>query len=169
MYKFVRLKYKLGQEDCSEWNTIYLGIILKVVCPLKCSRFSLSDLPVEPVISYQRENSEWSGWFDARVSYEMDPDRNCIPSFHPGQLAWFSTDQLSGASLWSVQSVPFSKREGQTDICKMIKFTTWNRKSVFNNALLRSIDGGVLIGIKCKIRSRAFIRSPFGFIEGIKT
>ena len=33
-----------------------------------------------------------------------------------------------------------------------------------NIALLRSIEGGVLIGIKCEIRSRAFIWSPFDLI-----
>ena len=36
------------------------------------------------------------------------------------------------------------------------------------NALLHSIEGGVLIGIKCKIRSRLFILSPFVLIERIK-
>ena len=36
------------------------------------------------------------------------------------------------------------------------------------NALLHSIEGGVLIGIQCKIRSRAFIWSPFDLIERIK-
>ena len=35
-------------------------------------------------------------------------------------------------------------------------------------ALLRLIEGGVLIGIKCNIRSRAFIWSPFDLIERIK-
>ena len=35
-------------------------------------------------------------------------------------------------------------------------------------ALLHSIEGGMLIGIQCKIRSRAFIWSPFCFIERIK-
>ena len=35
-------------------------------------------------------------------------------------------------------------------------------------ALLPSIEGGVLIGIKCKIRSRAFIWSPYDLIERVK-
>ena len=35
-------------------------------------------------------------------------------------------------------------------------------------ALLRLIEGGVLIGIICKIRSRAFLWSPFDLIERIK-
>ena len=37
-----------------------------------------------------------------------------------------------------------------------------------NIALLRSIEGGVLIGIKCKIKSRVFIWSPFDLNERIK-
>ena len=37
-----------------------------------------------------------------------------------------------------------------------------------HTAQLHSIEGGMLIGIQCKIRSRAFIWSPFGFIERIK-
>ena len=36
------------------------------------------------------------------------------------------------------------------------------------SALLHSIEGGVIIGIQCKIRSREFIWSPFDLIERIK-
>ena len=39
-----------------------------------------------------------------------------------------------------------------------------NQTTLWASALLWSIEGGVLIGIKCKIRSRVFIWSPFDLI-----
>ena len=58
-------------------------------------------------------------------------------------------------------------------------FRGWKMKSIFtlcldcscsfiSIALLHSIEGGMLIGIQCKIRSRAFNWSLFGFNERIK-
>ena len=47
-------------------------------------------------------------------------------------------------------------------------FVWWHNNRLTTTALLHSIEGGVLIGIKCKIRSRTFIWSPFDLIERIK-
>ena len=51
---------------------------------------------------------------------------------------------------------------------KQDKAISWRRHFSLI-ALLQSIEGGVLIESKCKIRSRAFIWSPVGFIERINT
>ena len=62
-------------------------------------------------------------------------------------------------------NVPHSKK---SYIIKFYFHLQVTENFIEHNALLRSIEGGVLIGIKCKIKSRAFICSPFDLIERIK-
>ena len=52
-------------------------------------------------------------------------------------------------------------------VCNM-ENSVENEKEKSSNAPLRSTEGGMLIGIKCKIRSRAFMWSPFDLIERTK-
>ena len=53
--------------------------------------------------------------------------------------------------------------------CGSIYLNSLRRGSaLYASALLRSIEGGVLIGIKCKIKGRAFIWSPLDPIVGLR-